>query len=330
MTDPIHPESTPPPSGPVRVLTVGDRGWAPHVATTLRSVIDAASDPSSIELLVGAIAIPIADRERIQRSVPDHQITWVEIPEEWIAALPRTTSHRSQFGRLHALETLSRTLDRVIYVDSDVLVTGDLAELWAIDIEGHLFGAARCLWGLWMGRGQWNLAELGLDGNRKYAQSGVMLIDLANWRRSSILARSVQYIERFGEGVRVGDQEIFNAILDDDWFEVPVRWNVYANQAIIEPKLVSCAFSRESLAEASSDPGVVHFAGRVKPWDWAHPDRHALGHVDAWEQTAMRTDYADTYRERRSTGLAELAARKDRARSPMRRIRRALHVLLHG
>jgi lipopolysaccharide biosynthesis glycosyltransferase len=311
-------------------MTVANGDWAPQIATTLLSVVDN-STATALELYVGAISIEPTDRERIQRSVPDHPITWIDVPEEWLDSLPKGYVHRTQLGRLHALESLSERVERAIYIDADMLVTGDIVGLWNVDLDGHVLGAARCQWGLWMGRGQrQTFEELGLDGNLKYAQTGMMLVDLVKWRESSMLKRCEQYLFRFGTQVRLGDQEAINAVIDDDWLELPIRWNIYADPSIGEPELIRCAFSRDALIEASERPGIMHFCGPHKPWDWSDPKRDSLTAVDEWERTAMRTSYADWYAAQREQGLIERARIRSRRRSPFRRIRRAAGVLLRG
>jgi len=182
-----------------------------------------------------------------------------------------------------------------------------------------------------MGRGQREtFEELGLDGNLKYLQTGTMLVDLVRWRQSSILKRCEEYLFRFGTQVRLGDQEAINAVIDDDWLELPIRWNVYADPAIGEPELIRCAFSRDALIEARERPGVIHFSGPRKPWGWSDPMRDTLTAVDDWERTAMRTSYADQHAAQRELGLIERAKIRPRRRSPLRRIRRAAGVLLRG
>lgn len=311
-------------------MTVANGNWAPQIATTLLSVVDN-STATALELFVGAISIEPADRERIQRSVPDHPITWIDVSEEWLDSLPKGYVHRTQLGRLHALESLSERVERVIYIDADMLVTGDIVELWNLDLDGHVLGAARCLWGLWMGRGQRKtFEELGLDGNLKYAQTGAMLVNLVKWRQSWMLKRCEEYLFRFGTQVRLGDQEAINAVIDDDWLELPIRWNVYADPSIGERELIRCAFSRDALIEARERPGIVHFCGSHKPWGWSDPRRDALTALDDWERTAMRTSYADWYAAQREQGLIERSKIRPPRRSPIRRIRRAAGVLLRG
>ena len=317
-------------SNRIQVLTVADGNWAPQIATTLRSVIDTTNNPDSIELLVGSISIPAEARERIQRSVPDHPITWIDVPLEWLAAIPESKSHKSLYARLHVFETLSSRLDRVIYIDSDMIVRAPIEQLWDVDLHGHVLAASRCLWGLWMGRGQWNVDELGIDGNLKYAQTGLQLIDLGRWRSQSVFEKCEGYIERFAEQIHLGDQEILNGVLNDDWLELPTRWNIYADSSFAVPELVNCAFSRTALEDARTNPGIIHFVGPVKPWLWSHPHRDGLLAVDIWEDTAMRTDYADWFTSERERGLADLAATRPRRRSLLRRMRKSIAVLVHG
>lgn len=312
---------------PLTVLVYSDNWFAPHVATTLLSVVE--TTPAPLRFFVGSIEINDAHRERIQASVPDHPITWIDISTEWLDALPPTKANHVNFGGLHALDQLPGDVHRVLCMDVDVLVRHDLTPLWNTELDGTVLAAARCGWGLWTGRGLANFRELGIDGNRKYLQSGVTVVDLDEWRRRDLGAACLAYVARWHETMFLGDQEALNGVLDDAWTEVPMRWNWVVHPGVKDNPLLDLAVTQAELHEARTDPAVVHFAGK-KPWRWAHPTRDELPWVADWEAVAMRTTYADWYDAHRREGLAERAAARPERRSPLRRLRRAASVLLHG
>lgn len=316
-------------STPIPVLTVADGNWSPHIATTLRSVVDCA-DGAEIELFVGAIAIGAADRERIQRSVGDHPITWLDLPLSWLDQFPEAHSHKSQIARLHTFSALAELRDRAIYVDADVLFNTPVRELWDIDLEGHPMAATRCAFGLWMGRGQPGWVESGRDGRLFYGQTGVMLLDLRAYRETAMLARCEEFLHQIGPELRWADQEVLNEVLAGDWKELPLRWNVRGSDSLLPADLMVCVFGPEERHEAEERPAVVHYAGRYKAWDWSNPDRGELVEIEKWDRTAFSTDYADWYAEQRRIGLEALANARPRKRSVIRRLRRATEVLLHG
>lgn len=311
----------------ITLLVCGNGAWSPHIATTLLSA-QRATPTTPIRVLIGAVEIDESDRERIQSAIPESPITWIEISMAELDALPERRASKFNFIELLALNRLPPDLKRVLTIDADTIVLDELGPLWETDLEEHTFAAARCTWGLWMGRGIKYFDELGLDGNARYLQSGVKLIDLEAWRRNGIHERSIAYLDKWHDSMHLGDQEILNAVIDDDWLELPLRWNV-TTERWTTPDLVACAFSKADLEESRINPGIFHFAG-AKPWDWTDPLRGDLPRLDEWEQYAFDGPYRDWYIAERERGLAQRAAIRPPRKSPLRRLKKAASMLLHG
>ena len=308
----------------------GDDGYAPHVASALLSIRDHSGD-TPIEVYFGATSFSDEHRARVQSTVPDLPITWIDIPRSWLDTIPESKWPVENFARLYAIEHLPQDIERVLYLDTDILVRDDLSDLWATDLNGATIGAIRDPVGLWMGKVQWNFEELGLDGNLMYVNSGVLLIDVDAWRTRSAFTRCMTYIETWSSRMEWADQEAINATLCHEWIELAPRWNWIPQGYEMDEALKACAFGRAELHEARTNPAIVHFAG-TKPWHWSEARRELIGtdFLTEWETVAHRTPYRDWYTTERERGLAERAAIRPQQRSMMRRIRKALSVLLHG
>jgi lipopolysaccharide biosynthesis glycosyltransferase len=97
---------------------------------------------------------------------------------------------------------------------------------------------------------------LGLAGNQPYFNAGVMLIDMANWRANAIAERALQHLRRYGKRVFFRDQEALNAVIGSNWDPLEDRWNVSANP-----------FHAKQQHLGNHKPAIIHFAGRIKPWN---------------------------------------------------------------
>jgi lipopolysaccharide biosynthesis glycosyltransferase len=128
--------------------------------------------------------------------------------------------------------------------------------------------------------------------------------------------------------MKLGDQELLNAVIEDDWLELPLRWNAVDNPHI-DHELAACGFTRADLIESTVDPAIIHFAG-AKPWNWTRPNRDEIPWLAQWEAVAFNGPYRDWYAAERERGLAERAARPSQRRSVLRRFKKAMSVLLHG
>jgi lipopolysaccharide biosynthesis glycosyltransferase len=314
-------------SEPITLLVCGNGAWSAHITTTLLSA-QRATPTTPIRVLIGAVEIDESDRERIQSAIPESPITWIEISMAELDALPERRTSKFNFIELLALNRLPLDIERVLTIDADAIVLDELGSLWDTDLDGHTLAAARCTWGLWIGRGIRYFEELGLDGNAKYLQGGVKLIDMESWRRNGIHERSMAHLNKWHDSMHLGEQEILNSVIDDDWLELPLRWNV-TTERWTTPDLVACAFSQADLEESRINPGIFHFAG-AKPWDWTDPLRGDLPWLEEWEQYAFDGPYRNWYVAERERGLAQRAAIRPQRRSPLRRLRKVAAVLRHG
>ena len=312
---------------PITLLVCGNGAWSAHIATTLMSAKHATPN-TPFRVLVGAVEIDEVDRERIQSAIPESPITWIEISMAELDSLPERRAPKFNFIEILTLNRLPPDIERVLSIDADAIVRDDLTELWNFDLAGCSFAAARDPWTPWIALSIPYFAELGLDGNQKNLQSGVKVVDMLAWRNRNIHEKAFGHLDRWHDSMIIGDQEMLNAVMGDDWIELPLRWN--AVQGAIGQQLTPCAFTQVDLHDAQFNPGIIHFAGE-KPWNWASPNRGSIPAVlpwlEVWEQYAFTSPYRDWYLAERERGLA---ARKEIRRSPMRRLKKAASVLLHG
>jgi lipopolysaccharide biosynthesis glycosyltransferase len=156
-------------------------------------------------------------------------------------------------------ELLPPTVERVLFLDVDLLVLDDVSTVFATDLGDHAVAAApdvaipTCS----DVRGVKGWRERGIPQGAPYFNCGVLLIDLGRWRDREITPRVHDYL-RTTEHVDFLHQEALNAVLWDDWRALDRRWNLLASQDGRSYQSPVCTKWR--------DPGIVHFSGRMKPW----------------------------------------------------------------
>lgn len=185
------------------------------------------------------------------------------VPLEPLPVLDRIQQHRfppEATAPLVLGDILPGDLDRILFLDADLLVVDDIAGLWRRPLEGRVLGAVRdaAIGACGSRRGVKDREVYGVPEDGGYFNAGVMLIDLAAWRQRSITARALEYLARVGDRADFLHQEALNAVAWNDWLPLPARWNLLGSVA-----------GRPFDHPASGDwrsPAIVHFAGRLKPW----------------------------------------------------------------
>jgi lipopolysaccharide biosynthesis glycosyltransferase len=151
------------------------------------------------------------------------------------------------YYRLLAPDLLPQDLNKILYLDSDLVVTGSISELYNYDITNYIIAAYRG-----DGKAVSSKKRLDLKGDY-YFNSGVMLINLQAWRDIDVGKQCIEYIRNFPDQVMLWDQDALNKIIDGQFFHIDKKWNSLVD-----------LYNGKSLIDQESI--IVHYIGSLKPW----------------------------------------------------------------
>jgi lipopolysaccharide biosynthesis glycosyltransferase len=258
------PDSPAASSSPVVIACAADRAYAMPLAVMLRSVDAHLAPERPLVVHIADDGIPIGEKARITATLS------ARCTINWIAARPWQRTSLPTWGRMPLTtyqklaigDWLPGELERVIWLDCDLLVLSDLGRLWALPNGDRIALAAQDPLvprvGSRFGVSAWR--ELGLAADVSYFNAGVMVIDLGRWRREKVAERAADYFRRFSDRVVFWDQEALNAVLAGQWGELDSRWNR-------NPVLHRLLATGDEAPDGA--PWIAHFSGRLKPWTYA-------------------------------------------------------------
>lgn len=154
--------------------------------------------------------------------------------------------NRSVFLRVLLPQFLSEELERVIYMDVDMLCLGRLDELWKLDLQEKPLAASPA-------NDNPDFQRLGLKNGRPF-YAGLLVIDLKLWRERKLTERVVECYQTNTERLLMLEQDALNLVLDGDFAPIPVRFNrqIEANNPL------SAVWQPDDVA--------LHFINEAKPW----------------------------------------------------------------
>ncbi len=164
------------------------------------------------------------------------------------------------YYRLFLANILPNEINKILYLDCDIIVRYSLKELWDTDITNYAVGcvADQC-------------ESLILFYNRlKYPQalgyfnSGVLLINLAYWRKYNLQNEYLFFLKKHPDRVVNHDQDILNYILRNKKKALPLKYNVQ-NGFLCNQLQISWEYEKD-LEEAINKPYIIHYLDRIKPW----------------------------------------------------------------
>lgn len=157
--------------------------------------------------------------------------------------------------------------DKVIYLDTDVLVRGALSDLWNIDISGYYFAGVPIAWAQInkRNRNKWlKISHILTMDN--YVNSGVLLMNLKMMREHDIEKKCISLIgnKNFLE-LDPADQIILNFVCVNNIAFLPYKFNVTASNKK-EPKKMQAFYSPKEIQDSCDNPVIFHWTGANKPW----------------------------------------------------------------
>jgi lipopolysaccharide biosynthesis glycosyltransferase len=277
-------------SEPIALVCAADENYVMPLAVTLRSALANLKSKQKVNLFILDGGISQQSKSRIIKSLDleEPEISWVK-PNEALLKNVELTRHLTLAAcyRLLIPQIVPKHLKKAIYLDSDMVVRGDLGQLWNIDMGDNCVLAVQDdnQWYISMAIGLKNYKELGLNPNDKYFNSGLLVIDLEKWRNEDVGQKTLKYLEENKAYARDLDQDGLNVVLAGKWGELDHRWNQMP-RIYTYSSWQDSPYDEEFYNELLHNPYIIHFTKTPKPWqrDCENPNTALFFHY--LDQTA--------------------------------------------
>lgn len=160
--------------------------------------------------------------------------------------------------KLYLDDLLPKSIEKVLYLDSDILVVDDLTELWRMDLQGHVAaGVIDCI-------GEKYYELLGLSKGAYYCNSGMILEDLKAWREKKIGDKVREYCRVNGGYIFFMEQTAFNAGVQEDILILHPKYNMYTMMELIsyeeltKLRKIERYYTKKEIEEAVAHPAIIH------------------------------------------------------------------------
>jgi lipopolysaccharide biosynthesis glycosyltransferase len=258
------------PSSPI-VVCAADNNYAMQLAVVARSAIEHLDRDRQLSLFVIDGGITPRNKRKIIRSIASNRcaINWLLPNLELLADVP-ISGHLNftTYLRLLIPDLLPAHIQKVIYLDSDLIVNANLGKLWDMSLDGVDLLAVQqtAVPFVSSAKGLSNYQALGIAPTSKYFNAGVLVINLEKWRQEKLGSKVLRYIEQNKSHIRFHDQDGLNAMLAGRWGELDPRWNQMPEVFQFNSWQES-PYSETVYQQVLTDPYIIHFATAAKPWN---------------------------------------------------------------
>ncbi|MBB6224480.1 glycosyltransferase family 8 protein [Rhizobium leguminosarum] len=240
------------------VIVCSDVNMLPAACCTLLSVKRNLDAPGVAFLLLGIDLKPneIAEVGNFAK-LHDMAITVLPYNTPDTAKQARGRWSGATLARLYMDLQIPENVERLLYLDADVLAVAPVDELFTRDLRGKALAAVDDYVMAFPEKAGARQRKIGMGEGGRYFNAGVLLFDWSACRAKGLFARTREIFEERSHLFENNDQDALNVSFDGDWLVLDPRWN-----------------TQTGLLPFVDRPAIFHFTGRKKPWQvtvpWVH------------------------------------------------------------
>ena len=237
--------------------------YAPYLDVAMRSLIDHAGSDNDYAVYILYTHLSARNIRRIEALRKGNiHIEFIDVTEELRELDYSPDGHVS-------VETVYRMVipdvlpqyEKIIYLDCDLIVLQDIAQLYAQDIGDSILGATREIAFDWLVEHARN--TLKIEPSDVF-NAGVLIINSRKFKEQ-IIKRKCFDLLAGDTYFRVWDQDVLNIVCRNSVRFIDRRWNCGWGNAALNARSNSFAGSR-TLDEIEADACIIHYHTYLKPW----------------------------------------------------------------
>ena len=237
----------------IPIFLSSDNNYAPFVATAIASICDNTKSFIDFYILDGGISEEnkeLIKKTRKQFTNANLEFLNIDI-EKMFGKFPVGQYFSASMYSRFLIPELKPDIDKAIYSDVDVVVLGDIADLYSEELNGYSVGAVQDMNGVnsviaKLVRAK-NKKITGVSASGKTFYSGMLLVDCVKWRAENITRKLLDLTAECTDRLRAPDQDVLNKYFGNNYTELDVKYQT--------GNVNACDF-----------PVIYHFNGPVKPW----------------------------------------------------------------
>lgn len=238
----------------MHICVSSDDNYAQHLGVTLVSVL--LSNPQSnffFHVLDGGISEQ--NKQKIEKLKKKYslELEFIRMDEKEFenCVIPKGTHFSLPTYYRLKIPSLFPDLDRILYLDIDLIVKGDLRPLYNIDIQDNYFAMIEDFYA------KESVDRLALK-NGHYFNSGVTLFNITHLKKDGLEEKCFDLIKKYADKIIFVDQDVMNIVADGRILSLP---EIYNMQVILHDwKRVG--YIKQHLKQIC----IVHYVSGVKPW----------------------------------------------------------------
>ena len=257
----------------IPIFLSSDNNYVPYIATTIASICDNTAAFCEFYILDGGIKTDNKTKiKTLMEQYNNFSIEYINIDTEKYFKNFVTNSYITlpTYYRF-IIPQLKLNLERILYLDVDIIVKGDIQELFNTNLDNKVLGAIKDLGdSYYIKRLKFNVE---IDPSHTYFNAGVLLIDCKKWREQNISEKLFNTEKKYRGKILCNDQDVLNKVFENNYKMLLEKFNALT---------------------LKGDTVIRHYYSKPKPWEIKQDIKNSsqlLQDVDLFWYYAQKTPY---------------------------------------
>jgi lipopolysaccharide biosynthesis glycosyltransferase len=251
----------------LNIVFVTDDNYFKHMFIAIESIINNTKKTNCLTFYILDLGISLLNKNLLHDKYNNYSNVNLEFlnvdSSELIKYKIKTHVSTAAYSKIYICDLIK--VDKIIYLDSDLIFNDDILNLW------NEFDNEVSIKAVWNPFYNYDNKYLGVADNCRTFNSGVMLLNLDLMRKNGSSKELENYLNKYHDKTKLHDQAAFNAIFKDDWSELDEKWNYQVS--MIQNSHIRLGIDKKTYFNLYNNPSIIHFTTNSKPWQFRnnHP-----------------------------------------------------------
>ncbi len=246
----------------IPVFLISDENYIKYTAVTMQSVMSGTKEKISFYILDGGITPD--SKEKIEQILTKtgNSVEFIPMDLKLFDKFPDIAHFSLNMYFRYLIPDLKPQLKKALYIDTDMVINGDIADIYNTDLGEYGLAAVPYLTEELKPS---DLSEyktaLGLPAKHLYFNSGLLLIDCDYWRKHNISKTLMEKTAELHDKLNMPDQDVLNIVFNENYKVMPRQYNLIVDTTML-------FFNVKEFIKSLTGCFVLHYTGgkAVRPW----------------------------------------------------------------
>ena len=261
---------------------------------TIKSLLMNNIESEKINIFYIGNKISEENKNNINQLVSEYgrHIEFMEMPENMCPIEGLLRKDTIVYSYCYLQEILPQNVEKVLLIESDVIIRGSVKELYSLDITDYYLAASDDM------QSKWYKKRLGIESNQPYFNSGIMLINVKKWRDDNVTKMITDVISS-------GKHKFFYVVQDElntlfagkvkifsPKYNCTTAFFIFDYKNMLRYRRPTTCCSEKEFNDSKNDPIIVHFTTnqiiQARPWIESCTHQYNDYYIDVKKETVKK------------------------------------------